>query len=103
IVCCQLILWGEASSSLLPGIIPAGYVSQTGYQYDSISRVAGQREPAPPSKFSKEGGFKNRVFNGILGVSILALLPARAPDPTLPFWYVPTRGGKRGNPYPSVP
>src|SRR6266403_432595 len=67
-VCCQLILWGEASSSLLPGIIPAGYVSQTGYQYDSISRVAGQRELAPPSKFSKLGGFISNVFitSGIL-------------------------------------
>src|SRR5450432_2448169 len=45
--------------------MPAGYASQTGYQYDSISRVAGQRDPAPPSKFSKEGGFKNSVFKGI--------------------------------------
>src|SRR6266481_7748893 len=65
---CQLILWGEASSSLLPGIIPAGYDSQTGYQYDSISRVAGHRELAPPSKFSKLGGFNSNVFitSGIL-------------------------------------
>src|ERR1700733_6997903 len=46
--------------------MPVGYASQTGYQYDSISRVAGQREPAPPSKFSKEGGFKNSVFKGII-------------------------------------
>jgi hypothetical protein len=61
-------LWGEASSSRLPGIIPAGYVSQTGYQYDSISRVAGHRELAPPSKFSKLGGFNSNVFitSGIL-------------------------------------
>src|SRR5712692_4871345 len=67
-VCCQLTLWGEASSSRLPGIIPAGYVSQTGYQYDSISRVAGHRELAPPSKFSKLGGFNSNVFitSGIL-------------------------------------
>src|SRR5277367_4332720 len=61
-VCCQFTLCGEASSKRLPGIIPAGYASQTGYQYDSISRVAGQREPAPPSNFSKLGGFKNNVF-----------------------------------------
>src|ERR1700756_2128686 len=67
-VCCQLILCGEASSKRLPGIIPAGYVSQTGYQYDSISRVAGHRELAPPSKFSKLGGFNSNVFitSGIL-------------------------------------
>src|SRR6266853_5950908 len=67
-VCRQFTLWGDASSSLLPGIMPAGYVSQTGYQYDSISRVAGQRELAPPSKFSKLGGFNSKVFitSGIL-------------------------------------
>ena len=69
--------------------IPHGTVEQTGYQYDSISRVAGQREPAPPSKFSNEGGFKNSVFDGILGISILTLLDARTPHPTLPFRYVP--------------
>src|SRR5579859_1951691 len=45
--------------------IPAGYASHTGYQYDSISRVAGQRELAPPSKFSKDGGFRNNVFKGM--------------------------------------
>src|SRR5499425_792151 len=67
-VCFQSILWGEASSSRLPGIIPAGYDSHTGYQYDSISRVAGHRELAPPSKFSKLGGFNSNVFktSGIL-------------------------------------
>src|SRR5271168_2335093 len=67
-VCFQSILCGEASSKRLPGIIPAGYVSQTGYQYDSISRVAGHRELAPPSKFSKLGGFNKSVFitSGIL-------------------------------------
>jgi hypothetical protein len=27
--------------------------------------VAGQRELAPPSKFSNDGGFKNNVFKGI--------------------------------------
>src|SRR5271167_1838377 len=68
--------------------MPAGYASQTGYQYDSISRVAGQREPAPPSKFSNEGGFKNSVFNGILGASILALLHTHTPQVALPFRYV---------------
>src|SRR5258707_9229644 len=83
-----------ASSRREPSSIPAGYASQTGYQYDSISRVAGQREPAPPSKFSNEGGFKNSVFNGILGVSILALSPVHTPRSTLPFWYVPT--GSKG-------
>src|SRR5580658_5273612 len=56
-------MWcGGPSSRRLPSSIPAGYVSQTGYQYDSISRVAGQREPAPPSNFSKLGGFRNNVF-----------------------------------------
>jgi len=28
-----------------------------------ISRVAGQRELAPPSNFGKEGGFNKSVFN----------------------------------------
>jgi hypothetical protein len=55
-------LCGEASTSRLPGINPAGYASHTGYQYDSISRVAGHRELAPPSKFSKLGGFNKTVF-----------------------------------------
>jgi hypothetical protein len=27
--------------------------------------VAGQRELAPPSKFSNDGGFRNSVFNGM--------------------------------------
>src|SRR5258708_3106500 len=61
-VCCQSILCGEASTSRLPGINPAGYDSHTGYQYDSISRVAGHRELAPPSNFSKLGGFNSTVF-----------------------------------------
>src|SRR6266446_6033293 len=67
-VCFQSILCGEASTNRLPGINPAGYASHTGYQYDSISRVAGHRELAPPSKFSKLGGFNNNVFitSGIL-------------------------------------
>src|SRR5262245_3223536 len=62
IVCCAVTLCGQASSSRLSGSMPAGYVSQTGYQYDSISRVAGQRELAPPSYPSKLGGFRNNVF-----------------------------------------
>src|ERR1700687_4672253 len=59
---------GGPSTSGLPASMPAGYESHTGYQYDSISRVAGQRELAPPSKFSKLGGFNNNVFitSGIL-------------------------------------
>src|SRR2546427_13025214 len=61
-VCFQSILCGDASTNRLPGISPAGYASQTGYQYDSISRVAGHRELAPPSKFSKLGGFNSNVF-----------------------------------------
>src|SRR5580704_18748535 len=56
-------MWcGGPSRRRLPSSIPAGYVSHTGYQYDSISRVAGHREPAPPSNFSKLGGFNNNVF-----------------------------------------
>ena len=31
-----------------------------------VVRVAGQRELAPPSKFSNEGGFRKSVFSGIL-------------------------------------
>src|SRR6516225_7241242 len=59
---------GGASRRRDPSSIPAGYASQTGYQYDSISRVAGQRELAPPSKFSKLGGLSRTVFitSGIL-------------------------------------
>src|SRR5215831_11169946 len=57
------VTWcGGASSSRAPSSMPAGYASQTGYQYDSISRVAGQREPAPPSNCSKLGGFIKSVF-----------------------------------------
>src|SRR5438128_2744786 len=75
-VCFQSILCGDASTNRLPGISPAGYVSHTGYQYDSISRVAGHRELAPPSKFSKLGGFNNKVFitSGIHHPQFLALL-----------------------------
>src|ERR1700691_5812550 len=63
---------GGPSRRRLPSSMPAGYVSHTGYQYDSISRVAGQREPAPPSNFSKLGGFKSRVFitDGMYGIPL---------------------------------
>src|SRR5215469_2364599 len=75
---------GGASRRREPSSIPAGYASQTGYQYDSISRVAGQRELAPPSKFSKEGGFRNSVFKGM---TITPILPFGNgfPEPNLPF------------------
>src|SRR5437879_12610678 len=100
-VCFQSILCGDASTNRLPGISPAGYASHTGYQYDSISRVAGHRELAPPSKFSKLGGFSNKVFitSGILHPqqlnrfrtwsSIAALAPAAlrsAPEPPISTW-----------------
>src|SRR3954467_6010903 len=60
-----LTWWGGASSRRDPSSMPAGYASHTGYQYDSISRVAGQRELAPPSNLSKEGGCRKSVFKGI--------------------------------------
>src|SRR5579859_4780424 len=60
--------------------MPAGYASHTGYQYDSISRVAGQRELAPPSKFSNDGGFRNNVFKGIL-IQRLYYHPLRSANP----------------------
>src|SRR5204863_6710137 len=84
-VCRQFTLWGDASSSLLPGIMPAGYVSQTGYQWDSISRVAGQRELAPPSKFSKLGGFNSKVF---ITSGILHPQPSRSTLGRLVFWHL---------------
>src|SRR5260370_6731895 len=65
IVSCAETWCGAASSRREPSSMPAGYASHTGYQYDSISRVAGQRELAPPSKFSNDGGFTKSVFNGI--------------------------------------
>src|ERR1035438_2130172 len=69
------VMWcGGASSKRAPSSMAVGYASHTGYQYDSISRVAGQREPAPPSKFSKEGGFRNSVFKGIMSVSYFNIL-----------------------------
>src|SRR5215475_2746418 len=76
---------GGASSSRAPSSIPVGYASQTGYQYDSISRVAGQRDPAPPSKFSKEGGFKNSVFKGI---SWILYLNIRSSKPRLRLYHL---------------
>src|SRR5271154_4539637 len=79
-VSCQFTLCGEASSKRLPGINPAGYDSQTGYQYDSISRVAGHRELAPPSNFSKLGGFKSKVFitSGIITLRLAQISAACA-------------------------
>src|SRR5262245_28674655 len=62
IVSCTVTLCEQESSSRLSGSMPAGYVSHTGYQYDSTSRVAGQREPAPASNPSKLGGFRNNVL-----------------------------------------
>jgi outer membrane lipoprotein-sorting protein len=56
------MLCGGASKRREFGIIPAGYASHTGYQYDAISRVAGHRELAPPSNPSKDGGFNSNVF-----------------------------------------
>src|SRR3954467_5160420 len=72
-----LTWWGGASSRRDPSSMPAGYANHTGYQYDSISRVAGQRELAPPSNLSKEGGCRKSVFKGIP-----MILPER-PDITL--------------------
>src|SRR5262245_24535291 len=104
-VCFQSILWGEESTRRLPGIIPAGYDSHTGYQYDSISRVAGHRELAPPSKFSKLGGFNRIVFStsGILHPqrmflpALIRILPRSGgtacpcfPVPRLPLLVYPT-------------
>src|SRR5215472_8721086 len=71
IVSAALTWCGGASSKRDPSSIPAGYANHTGYQYDSISRVAGQRELAPPSKFSNDGGFRNNVFKGICPAFIL--------------------------------
>src|ERR1051326_7863742 len=65
IVSSALTWCGGASNRRDPSSIPAGYASHTGYQYDSISRVAGQRELAPPSNLSKEGGCRKSVFKGI--------------------------------------
>src|SRR5438105_5143683 len=69
---------GGASTRRDPSNMPAGYVSHTGYQYDSISRVAGQRLLAPPSNFSKEGGLRNSVFKGVVIASILAFRAAQS-------------------------
>src|SRR5581483_6118834 len=86
-VCCTETWCGGASSRRDPSSIPAGYASHTGYQYDSISRVAGQRELAPPSKFSNEGGFRRSVFRGI---AILTILPVREFPGVIPLDTTPT-------------
>src|SRR5262249_36756990 len=75
--------WGGASRRREPSNMPAGYASQTGYQYDSISRVAGQRELAPPSKFSKDGGFKNSVFKGMRSLEFYTNIPGFGPNTRL--------------------
>jgi hypothetical protein len=82
IVSSALTWCGGASSSREPSSIPAGYASHTGYQYDSISRVAGQRELAPPSKFSNDGGFRNNVFNGISGYINILCYTLKAENPS---------------------
>src|SRR5581483_6335402 len=52
---------GGASINRLPGISAAGWASQVGYQNDRISRRAWYRAPAPPSKPSYDGGWRNSV------------------------------------------
>src|ERR1700758_2221826 len=62
----RTVTCGPTKAILIFGLaLLIAWERRTGYQYDSISRVAGQRDPAPPSKFSNEGGFRNRVFRGI--------------------------------------
>src|SRR6266849_2347527 len=92
-VCCQFTLCGDASSSRLPGIIPAGYVNQTGYQEDSISRVAGHRELAPPAKFSKLGGVNSNVFitSGILHPQLLLRIVPPLGAQACPEMHLPAR------------
>src|SRR5215813_5813171 len=67
-----------ASMSLLFGTRAAGWASQVGYQNERTSRRAWYREPAPPSKPSKDGGFRNKVlFICRLPSSMAGLLPRR--------------------------
>src|SRR5437762_11150663 len=90
IVSSAVMWWGGASNRRAPSSMPVGYASQTGYQYDSISRVAGQREPAPPSKFSNEGGFRNSVLRGI-GMNVL-ILPFRDTESGMGGYHSDTSG-----------
>src|SRR6476660_4488087 len=85
---------GGASSSREPSSIPAGYASHTGYQYDSISRVAGQRELAPPSKFSNDGGFRNNVFNGMSVLRFILTSFAAPYSPENPSGYKRRANGR---------
>src|SRR5580698_606670 len=88
---CQLRWCGGPSTSREPSSNPAGYVSQTGYQYDSISRVAGQRLLAPPSNFSKEGGFKNSVFKGVVIVFDFSIYDRKSASKMGLIWQYPPR------------
>src|SRR5438067_13109721 len=76
--------------------MPAGYASQTGYQYDSISRVAGQRELAPPSNLSKEGGCRKSVFKGIRMILTDAARHTRAENLTNGLSQVDEDTGRMG-------
>src|ERR1700722_15161937 len=72
---------GGASTSVLPGTRAAGWASQVGYQYERISRFAWYLAPAPPSKPSKDGGFRNSGRNVgpwlLPGAQVEADLPQR--------------------------
>src|SRR3984957_2518653 len=70
---------GGASTSVLPGTRAAGWASQVGYQYERISRFAWYLAPAPPSKPSKDGGFRNSVRN--VGTWLLPGLQVKADPP----------------------
>jgi len=50
------------SSTREPLTRAAGCASQVGYQKDLTSRLAWYRDPAPPSKPSKDGAWRNKVF-----------------------------------------
>jgi hypothetical protein len=54
--------WWVQSSSLLSGTSAAGWASHVGYQKLVTSRRAWYREPAPPSKPSKEGGARKSAL-----------------------------------------
>src|SRR5215813_6149396 len=76
--CCStassVTLAAGASMSLLSGTRAAGWASQVGYQNERTSRRAWYRDPAPPSKPSKDGGFRNKV---LFIYRLPPLLPAR--------------------------
>src|SRR5215469_11252980 len=58
----SLMFAAGASMSLLSGTMAAGWASQVGYQKERTSRRAWNRDPAPPSKPSNDGGFRNKLF-----------------------------------------